>query len=81
MSMDYIRRTYGVPAKRGAQILFRGVIGQAGITGVVIGTRGHYLRVRMDATCLTWTLHPTWEVEYLKTPNCVGNLQGPARET
>ena len=69
MSMDYIRRTYGVPAKRGARIRFDGVFGQFGITGCVIGSRNQYLRVRMDSTGLIWTLHPTWQVQYLKTPN------------
>ena len=69
MSMDYIRRTYGVPAKRGASIRFDGVFGEHGIHGTVIGALGPYIRVRMDNTGLIWTLHPTWMVEYLKTPN------------
>ena len=69
VSMDYIRRTYGVPAKRGAKIKFDGVFGDGGITGTVIGSRSQYLRVRMDRTGLIWTLRPTWMVEYLKTPN------------
>lgn len=69
MSMAYIRRTYGVPARRGARVLFKGVFGEHGIEGTVIGSRGQYLRVRMDRTGLTWTLHPTWQVEYMQPHN------------
>lgn len=64
--MDYIRRTYGVPSKRGARIIYTGspILGSVG--GVIVGSRGAYLRVRMDdghPSSLV-TLHPTWCVEY-----------------
>jgi hypothetical protein len=67
MSMDYIRRTYGVPAKRGARVNFTHAA--KGALGTIIGTRGHYLRVRWDASGLVSTMHPTWMMVYLKTPN------------
>ena len=76
MSMDYIRRTYDVPAKRGARLRFKdGLNGDR--DGTVVGARGAYLRVRMDGETRIRTLHPTWRVEYLKRPNIGGNAQTP----
>ncbi len=57
MSLDYIRRFYGVPAKRGGRIRFQG----RGAT--IIGANSQYLRVRLDDGTRA-LLHPTWEVEY-----------------
>jgi hypothetical protein len=66
MSMDYIRRTYGVPARRGGRIAFTTAAKAA--QGSIVGARGQYLRVRMDGSGMTHSLHPTWMVVYL-TPN------------
>lgn len=63
MSMEYIRKTYGVPAKRGARIKFKAVGG--GSTGTIVGSRGGHIRVRFDGRTTILSLHPTWEVEYL----------------
>jgi hypothetical protein len=58
--MAYIRDYYGVPAKRGARITF------CARTGTVVGSRGQYLRVRLDdSEAEITTVHPTWEVQYL----------------
>lgn len=65
MSMEYIRKTYGVPAKRGAAIEFRGNIGPTPMRGVIIGSLDGKLRVRMDNETVTRILHPTWEIKYL----------------
>lgn len=83
--MDYIRRTYGVPARRGLRFLFIGgnpdpesddkVKTRA---GTIVGSRGQYLRVRMDGEAHIRTLHPTWRIEYLKTPN-VNSATPPVR--
>lgn len=74
--MDYIRRTYGVPARRGARLLFIGGNPDPEsddkvktLAGTIVGSRGQYLRVRMDGEARIRTLHPTWRVEYMKTPN------------
>jgi hypothetical protein len=57
MSMEWVRSTYGVPAKRGGHILFDGEPG-------VIMSASHLLHVRMiDGERVL--LHPTWRVEYL----------------
>jgi len=76
MSMDYIRRTYSVPATVGARVRFLGGCpdpeSDAEVKtqeGAIVGARGQYLRVRFDGERRTRTLHPTWRVEYLKTPN------------
>ena len=71
MSMDYIRRAYSVAAKRGGRVRFE----NDGDTrdGVIVGARGAYLRVRFDGERKPRTLHPTWRVEYLKTPNVRAN--------
>lgn len=60
MSMDYIRRYYGVPAKRGARITFEGK------PGVITGSRGQYLIVRLDGDRKADIYHPTWHIEYVK---------------
>ena len=70
MSMDYIRKTYGVPAKRGARIAYTGSVILGRVFGTIVGTQGAYLRVRMDDghPGERVTMHPTWHVEYLETP-------------
>ncbi len=67
MSMDYIRRTYGVPAKRGGRVQFTNA--PKACKGTVVAARGQYLRVRWDESGRTDTMHPTWMLVYLKTPN------------
>jgi len=66
MSMEYVRSYYGVPAKRGRQVRLGLGFGKrlAGKGGVITGSRGQYLRVRLDDGERV-LLHPTWEVTYL----------------
>lgn len=59
MSMEYIRRAYNVPAKRGALVTFQGK------PGVITGSRGAYLRIRLDGEKRAGIYHPTWEIEYI----------------
>ena len=75
MSMDYIRRAYGVPAKRGARIIYTGAektLGRA--FGTIVGSRGAYLRVQMDDghPKSPITMHPLWCIEYPTTPDKSG---------
>ena len=63
MSLIYIRNHYGVPAKRGVAIEFTG--SSAPVRGVIVGTSGAYLRVRLDGERRARTFHPTWEMKYL----------------
>jgi hypothetical protein len=61
--MEYIRRTYGVPAKRGCWIEFSDD-GEKH-RGIIVGSRGPYLRVRIYSEAFIATLHPTWNIRYL----------------
>jgi len=65
MSLDYIRKAYGVPAVRGGRIKFQPCSGIAK-EGFVVAARGQYIRVRFADMRRTVLLHPTWNVEYLE---------------
>lgn len=56
--MDYIRRFYGVPAKRGRRVRFKGV------PGTITGSCNARLRIRLDGDKRSGVYHPTWEIEY-----------------
>ena len=58
--MEYIRKHYRVPARRGGRILFRGCA-----MGTIRSADGAYLRVKLDEFNRAVLIHPTWEVEYL----------------
>ena len=64
MSMEYIRKAYGVPARRGGRILYRGKE-----HGVIVGPEGQYLRMRMDNERVILSYHPTWGMRYLSGEN------------
>lgn len=64
MSLEYIRKTYQVPAHRGCRVRFCPCEGINRL-GFVVGARGHYIRVRFADMRRTVVLHPTWAVEYL----------------
>lgn len=64
MSMDYIRKTYGVPAKRGGTVRYTPPLHDPR-KGTIVGSRDAYLRVRLDGEKRTVFLHPTWCVEYV----------------
>jgi hypothetical protein len=64
MSMEYIRRYYGVPAKRGARVAYTGSKGVT-VTGVITGSDCQYLRIRLDGERRSFRYHPTWELTYL----------------
>lgn len=58
MSMDYVRRYYRVPAKRGGRVKF------AGDLATITGSDGARLRIRCDDGARL-IVHPTWRMEYL----------------
>jgi len=68
MSLDYIRKAYGVPVSRGCRIKFTPCTGIAK-DGFVVAARGKYIRVRFADMRRTVLLHPTWNVEYLESNN------------
>jgi len=61
--MEYIRDTYGVPAKRGGRVEYRG--GAEIQTGTITGSDGHYLRIRMDGEKHSRDYHPAWAMRFL----------------
>jgi len=70
MSMDYIRKAYNVPAKRGGRVEYTGCKDE-GEQGTITGSDGHYLRVRLDGHKEAGNFHPTHAMAYL-TPNALG---------
>lgn len=66
MSMQYIRDAYGVPAKRGGRVRYTPYGNRyMAHEGVIVGSRGAHLRVRMGDEKKAGIYHPTWEMEYL----------------
>lgn len=67
MIMEYIRRTYGVPAKRGARVEYSGDAAAGKLRGTIVGAKGHAIRVRFDGNPKRRVLsyHPTWEMKCL----------------
>jgi hypothetical protein len=61
MTIKYIREYYGVPVKRGTEVRLKG---KQHFAGVVTGTTGPYLRVRVDEKH-TYVFYPL-ELEYLQ---------------
>lgn len=66
MTMAYIRKKYGVPAKRGMRVRYTGA-SVIPVEGTITSSRAGHIVVRFDR----WpfparvALHPTWMVEYL----------------
>lgn len=69
--MDYIKRTYDVPADIGRRVVVNGK------SGVIVGSSGPHLGVVFDGDKATRIspCHPTWRVEYLE----MGELPKPTR--
>lgn len=67
MTLQYIRKAYGVPAKRFARIRFQGQ------PGSIVGSRYQYLEVKLDDEKRVRVIHPTWEVEYLDAQATAGS--------
>lgn len=58
MSMAYIRRHYGVPAKRGVRVIANGR------PGTITSADGARLRVRLAGDTRSTVHHPTWRMQY-----------------
>jgi hypothetical protein len=67
MSLEYIRKTYDVPAKRGTRVKFTPDSRDKPEFGKIVGAKAGVLRVRMDGSKRTTFCHPTWQIEYLAT--------------
>lgn len=66
MSMEYIRKHYGVPAKRGGKVKFVPYWNRyLECEGVIVGSRGAHLKIRMGDEKRAGFYHPTCDLEYL----------------
>jgi len=67
--MQYIRKTYGVPAKRGGRVAYidnnPNGDGDIKIMGTITGSRDAHLRIRLDGDRFSRNYHPTYNIEYL----------------
>ncbi len=64
-SMEYIRQTYRVPARRGMRVRWERWTGFF-LTGTIVGALGESLRVRIDNTTWPDLVHPLDHLEYLE---------------
>ena len=69
--MAWIRKTYGVPAKRGGVVEYRGEVVNVGEratgaceVGVIVSASGKYLRIRFGGEKNPGLYHPTWRMAY-----------------
>jgi hypothetical protein len=76
MSMEQIRRTRGVPAKRGMRVLYT----TKNRFGTIIGARGGYLQIRLDGDKHARSYHPTWKLDYLDKDGLVIHSSEQAKE-
>lgn len=73
MSMAWVRKSYGVPAKRGARVRYTGEGRDKPEYGTITGTRSGHLLIRLDGVKISFPFHPTWELEYLQPPATRGD--------
>lgn len=75
MSMAYIRSYYNVPAKRGARVRYNGK------PGVIVGSNGARLKIRLDGERSAKAYHPMWHIEYIESarPAPAGSEESEAR--
>jgi hypothetical protein len=57
-SLDYVRRYYGVPARRGMRVVADGK------PGVITCGAGAHIRIRLDGEKRSHPWHPTWHMDY-----------------
>jgi len=63
MGIAYIRKYYGVPAKRGGRVLYK----RPGMEkeGTIKGAKGAHLKIQLDGDTKPLLFHPTWNLTYL----------------
>ncbi|KAF1009539.1 MAG: hypothetical protein GAK28_00177 [Luteibacter sp.] len=66
MSMEYVRRYYGVPARRGGRVEYTG----CGIVemGTIRSATGSNLNIQLDGVKHAMPFHPTWKLRYIDQP-------------
>ena len=61
--MQWIRKHYNVPAKRGGRVEYTGS-GKPEL-GTICGAHGSNLSIRLDSIKHPMPFHPTWKLRYL----------------
>lgn len=61
--LDYISKSYGVPAKRGGRVEYTG--DREPKLGTIMGATGAHLTIRLDGEKYSHPYHPTWKLRYL----------------
>lgn len=67
MSIAYIRKYYGVPAKRGGRVRYTGEGSDKPEYGTITSATNGRLNIRLDRFKVSHPFHPTWELEYLES--------------
>ena len=62
--MEWVRRNYGVPAKRGGRVEYTGD-GRPELGTIISATASGHLKVELDSQPRAIRLHPTWKMRYL----------------
>ena len=65
MSLEYVRKYYGVPAKRGGRVEYTG--DDKPELGTICGASGAHLSIRLDGKKHPMPFHPTWKLRYLSS--------------
>ncbi|HGP4248533.1 TPA: hypothetical protein ACQT19_005347 [Pseudomonas aeruginosa] len=63
MSMEFIRKAYAVPCKRGGQVIYRGRGTEE--RGTITSAKGAHLMIKLDGERKPRKFHPAWELQYL----------------
>ncbi|CAD0266070.1 conserved hypothetical protein [Pseudomonas veronii] len=62
-TMAWVRKSYGVPAKRGMRVLYTGC-GRREYGTIRSAACGGHLNIQLDGVRHTMPFHPTWELHY-----------------
>lgn len=70
--MEYVRKTYGVPAKRGGRVRYHG--NGSAVTGTIRSAKNGRLNIQLDGDNHATPFHPTWKLEYLSSAKESGHV-------
>ncbi|QMV00126.1 hypothetical protein GHV40_00870 [Devosia sp. D6-9] len=74
MGIAWVRKYYGVPAKRGGRVEYTGE-GHSEF-GTIAGARGAHLSIRLDGWKFALPFHPTWKLRYLTPAEAMQSAGG-----
>lgn len=75
MTMAWVRKNYGVPAKVGGRVIYTGDGREH--RGTITRANGGRVWIRLDGIRYSRPFHPTWKLEYLtETPKPAAQGEG-----